>query len=225
MKKATSTTKPTVKVIGVGCGGNNIVNHLCQSNFESMSFVACDMDTKVLEKSAATTTVQLGKDSLGSGNKPEKARIAAEENIDAIKKLFDDKLSLAFVVTCLGGGCGTGAAPVIARESKKMGITTIALATLPFELEGERRFSQALEGIRTMARNTDAIFLLNNQYIKKQYSDLPINQAFEKADDLLAEIAKSLIHSMMEPQQATKKSFRIKEFFKRFFLHQQGFSN
>ena len=180
-----------------------------------MSFVACDMDAKVLEKSAAATTLQLGTDCLGSGNKPEKANFAAEENIDAIKKLFDDKPSLTFVVTCLGGGCGTGAAPIIARESKKMGITTVALATLPFELEGERRFSQAMEGIRNMARDTDALFLLNNQCIKKQYSDLPINQAFEKADDLLAEVAESLIHSMMEPQQAIKKTSRIKEFFKR----------
>ena len=214
-KKATSTTKPTVKVIGVGCGGNNIVNHLYQSNSESMSFVACDMDAKALEKSAAATTLQISNDCLGSGNKPEKARIAAEENIDAIKKLFDDKPSLTFVVTCLGGGCGTGAAPVIASESKKMGITTIALVTLPFELEGERRFSQALEGIKNLARETDALFLLNNEYIKKQYSDLPINQAFEKADDLLAEVAKSLIHSIMEPQQSTKKTSRIKEFFKR----------
>ena len=214
-KKATSTIKPTVKVIGVGCGGNNIVNHLCQSNSESMSFVACDMDAKVLEKSAAATTLQLGTDCLGSGNKPEKANLAAEENIDAIKKLFDNKPSLTFVVTCLGGGCGTGAAPVIARESKKMGITTIALVTLPFELEGERRFSQALEGIKNLARETDALFLLNNEYIKKQFCDLPINQAFEKADDLLAEVAKSLIHSMMESQQSTKKTSRIKEFFKR----------
>ena len=214
-KKATSTTKPTVKVIGIGCGGNNIVNHMSQSNSESMSFVACDMDAKVLEKSTAAITLQIGKDCLGSGNKPEKARIAAEENIDAIKKLFDDKPSLTFVVTCLGGGCGTGATPIIARESKKKGITTIAFATLPFELEGERRFSQALEGIRNMARDTDALFLLNNQYIKKQYSDLPINQAFEKADDLLTEVAQSLIHSMTEPQLSTKKTSRIKAFFKR----------
>ena len=215
IQKAISTAKPTVKVIGVGCGGNNIVNHMSQSNFENMSFVACDMDAKVLEKSAAATTLQLGTDCLGSGNKPEKANFEAEENVDAIKKLFDDKPSLTFVVTCLGGGCGTGAAPVIARESKKMGVTTIALATLPFGLEGERRFSQAMEGIRNMARDTDALFLLNNQYIKKQYSDLPINQAFEKADDLLAEVAKSLIHSMVEPQQVEKKTSRIKVFFKR----------
>ena len=214
-KKATSTTNPTVKVIGVGCGGNNIVNHMSQSIFESMSFVACDMDAKVLEKSVAATTLQLGSDCLGSGNKPEKANTAAEENIDAIKKLFDDKPSLTFVVTCLGGGCGTGAAPVIARESKKMGITTVALATLPFELEGGRRFSQAMEGIRNMARDTDALFLLNNQYIKKQYSDLPMSQAFEKADDLLVEVAKILIHPMMEPKQTIKKTSRIKEFIKR----------
>jgi cell division protein FtsZ len=214
-KKTSSITKPTVKVIGVGCGGNNIVNHISQSNFENMSFVACDMDAKMLEKSTAATKLQLGTDGLGSGNKPEKANFAAEENIDAIKKLFDDKPSLTFVVTCLGGGCGTGAAPVIARESKKMGITTVALATLPFELEGERRFTQAMEGIRNMARDTDALFLINNQYIKKQYSDLPINQAFEKSDDLLAEVAKSLIRSMIEPQQSTKKTSIIKAFFKR----------
>jgi len=214
-KKATSTSKSTVKVIGVGCGGNNIINHLCQSNSESMSFVACDMDAKVLEKSAAATTLQLGTDCLGSGNKPEKASFAAEENIDAIRKLFNNKPTLTFIVTCFGGGCGTGAAPVIARESKKMGITTVALATLPFELEGERRFTQAMEGIRNMTRNTDALFLLSNQYIKKQYSDLPINQAFEKADDLLAEVAQSLIHSMTEPQLSTKKTSRIKAFFKR----------
>ena len=206
---------PTIKLIGVGCGGNNIVNHISQSKLEGFSFVACDMDAKVLEKSAAATTLQLGTDGLGSGNSPEKARIAAEENTDAIKKLFYDKPSLTFVVTCLGGGCGTGAAPIIARESRKLGITTIALATLPFELEGERRFSQASEGIQNLARHTDALFLLNNQYIKKQYCVLPINQAFAKADGLLAEIAKSLIRAMTEPQQATKKTSRIKEFFKR----------
>ena len=215
IQKATSTAKPTVIVIGVGCGGNNIINHMSQSNLEGISFVACDMDARVLEKTAAATTLQLGTDGLGSGNSPEKANIAAEENTDAIKKLFDDKPSMTFVVTCLGGGCGTGAAPVIARESKKMGITTVALATLPFELEGERRFSQASEGIQNLARNTDAIFLLNNQFIKNQFSDLPINQAFAKADELLAEVAKSLIHSMMEPQQATKKASRKKAFFKR----------
>lgn len=213
-KKATSTTKPTVKVIGVGCGGNNIVNHISQSHLEGLSFVACDMDAKVLEKSNGTT-LQLGTDGLGSGNSPEKAHIAAEENTDAIKKLFDDRPSMTFVVTCLGGGCGTGTAPVIARESKKLGITTVAFATLPFELEGERRFSQASEGIQNLARNADALFLLNNQYIKEQYCDLPINQAFAKADDLLAEVAKCLIHAMMEPQQATKKTSRIKAFFKR----------
>ena len=214
-KKSSSKTNPTVKVIGVGCGGNNIVNHKSQSNLEGISFVSCDMDTKVLEKSVATTTLQLGTDGLGSGNSPEKAQIAAEENTDAINKLFDDKPSMTFVVTCLGGGCGTGAAPVIARESSKMGITTIALATLPFELEGERRFSQASEGMQNLARNTDALFILNNQYIKEQYCDLPINQAFAKADDLLAEVAKNLIQSMMVPQQTEKKTSRIKGFFKR----------
>lgn len=214
-KKATSTTKPTVKVIVIGCGGNNIVNHISTSHLEGFSFVACDMDAKVLEKSAAATTLQLGTDGLGSGNNPEKANIAAEENTDAIKKLFDDRTSMTFVVTCLGGGCGTGAAPIIARESKKLGITTVVLATLPFELEGERRFSQASEGIQNLARNTDALFLLNNQYIKEQYCYLPINRAFAKADDLLGEVAKCLIRAMTEPQQATKKTSRIKEFFKR----------
>ena len=214
-KKATSTAKPTVKIIGVGCGGNNIVNHISQSHLEGFSFIACDMDANVLEKSAAATTLQIGTDGLGSGNSPEKANIAAEENTDTIKKLFDDKPSMTFVVTCLGGGCGTGAAPVIARESKKMGISTVALATLPFELEGECRFSQASEGIQNLARNTDALFLLNNQYIKEQYCGLPINQAFAKADDVLAEVAKSLIRAMKEPQQATKKTSRIKAFFKR----------
>ena len=215
IRKATSTKNPTVKVIGVGCGGNNIVNHLSQSNLEGFSFVACDMDAKVLEKSAAATTLQLGTDGLGSGNSPEKAHVAAEENTDAIKKLFDDRPSMTFVVTCLGGGCGTGAAPVIARESKKMGITTVVLATLPFELEGERRFSQASEGIQNLARNADALFLLNNQYIKEQYCDLPINQAFAKADNLLAEVANSLILAMTKPKQAPKRTSRIKEFFKR----------
>ena len=215
IQKATSTIKSTVKVIGVGCGGNNIVNNMSQSNLGGFSFVACDMDAKVLEKSAATTTLQLGTDGLGSGNNPEKARVAAEEKKDAIKKLFDDKPSLTFVVTCLGGGCSTGAAPVIARESKKLGIMTVALATLPFELEGERRFSQASEGIQNLARNTDAIFLLNNQYIKEQYCDLPINQAFAKADDLLAKVTKSLIRAMTKPQQEAKKTSRIKAFFKR----------
>ena len=96
-----------------------------------------------------------------------------------------------------------------------MGITTVVLATLPFELEGERRFSQASGGIQNLARNADVLFLLNNQYINEQYCDLPINQAFAKADNLLAEVAKSLIRAMTEPQQETKRTSRIKAFLKR----------
>ncbi|MBR5984147.1 MAG: hypothetical protein IK025_10580 [Bacteroidales bacterium] len=203
-----------VKIIGVGCGGGNIVNHLSESKLNDVSLAVCDLDASVVERTKAGTALQLGTDGLGTGSNPDIGRAEAERKIADIRALLSDKPQMAFVVSCFGGGCGTGVAPVIARESKSMGITTIGIATLPFEFEGNLRYECALDGIREMAKNTDAMFLLNNQYVFRQHWELPMNEAFTKADELMGNVIKC-IASFTETPERPKKKMRLRDVWRR----------
>ena len=160
-----SHRQSNIKIIGIGCGGNNVVNSLYANGINDVSLVACDCDASVLERSKADVKLQFGNDGLGTGGNPNVGRKTAEEKAADIKALLGDGTDVAFVVSCLGGGCGTGAAPIVASEARQMGITTICVATLPFVFEGTQRFGQSLGGVREMAKNADGVFLLNNQYI------------------------------------------------------------
>ena len=203
-----------VKIIGVGCGGGNIVNHLSESKLNDVSLAVCDLDSSVIERTKASTALQLGADGLGTGSNPDIGRAEAERKIADIRALLSDKPQLAFVVSCFGGGCGTGAAPVIARESKSMGITTIGIATLPFEFEGKLKYECALDGIREMAKNTDAMFLLNNQYVFRQHWELPMNEAFTTAEELIGNVIKSIV-SFAEAPERPKKKMRLRDVWRR----------
>ena len=136
--------------------------------------------------------LQLGKEGLGAGNRPEKARQAAEETIDDIKYMLGDGTRMAFITAGMGGGTGTGAAPVIARVSKELDILTVGIVTIPFRFEGDRKIDQALDGVEEMAKHVDALLVVNNERLREIYPDLTLLDAFGKADDTLSVAAKSI---------------------------------
>ena len=181
-----------IKVIGVGGGGGNAVNHMYREGIHDVTFVLCNTDNQALNDSPVPVHLQLGKEGLGAGNRPEKARVAAEESLDDIKKVLNDGTRMAFITAGMGGGTGTGAAPVIARVSKEMGILTVGIVTIPFRFEGDRKIDQALDGVEEMAKHVDALLVINNERLREIYPELTVLDAFGKADDTLSVAAKSI---------------------------------
>ena len=181
-----------IKVIGVGGGGGNAVNHMYREGIHDVSFVLCNTDNQALNDSPEPVLLQLGTEGLGAGNKPAKARQAAEESLDAIKNMLSDGTKMTFITAGMGGGTGTGAAPVIARVSKELGILTVGIVTIPFRFEGKRKIDQALDGVEEMAKHVDALLVINNERLRKIYPDLTVLDAFGKADDTLSVAAKSI---------------------------------
>ena len=181
-----------IKVIGVGGGGGNAVNHMYREGIHEVSFVLCNTDRQALNNSPVPVHLQLGKEGLGAGNRPEKARQAAEETIDDIKYMLGDGTRMAFITAGMGGGTGTGAAPVIARVSKELDILTVGIVTIPFRFEGDRKIDQALDGVEEMAKHVDALLVVNNERLREIYPDLTLLDAFGKADDTLRVAAKSI---------------------------------
>ena len=181
-----------IKVIGVGGGGGNAVNHMYREGIHEVSFVLCNTDRQALNNSPVPVHLQLGKEGLGAGNRPEKARQAAEETIDDIKYMLEDGTRMAFITAGMGGGTGTGAAPVIARVSKELDILTVGIVTIPFRFEGDRKIDQALDGVEEMAKHVDALLVVNNERLREIYPDLTLLDAFGKADDTLSVAAKSI---------------------------------
>ena len=181
-----------IKVIGVGGGGGNAVNHMYREGIHDVSFVLCNTDNQALNDSPVPVHLQLGKEGLGAGNKPEKARQAAEESIDDIKNMLDDGTRMTFITAGMGGGTGTGAAPVIARVSKEMGILTVGIVTIPFRFECDRKIDQALDGVEEMSKHVDALLVINNERLREIYPNLTVLDAFGKADDTLSVAAKSI---------------------------------
>ena len=181
-----------IKVIGVGGGGGNAVNHMYRDGIHDVTFVLCNTDNQALNDSPVPVHLQLGKEGLGAGNKPERARQAAEETLDDIKNMLSDGTKMAFITAGMGGGTGTGAAPVIARVSKELGILTVGIVTIPFRFEGPKKIDQALDGVEEMAKHVDALLVINNERLREIYPDLAVLDAFAKADDTLSIAAKSM---------------------------------
>jgi len=181
-----------IKVVGVGGGGGNAVNHMYREGIHDVTFVLCNTDNQALNDSPVPVHLQLGKEGLGAGNKPEKARQAAEESIDDIRNMFSDGTRMAFITAGMGGGTGTGAAPVIARVSKELGILTVGIVTIPFRFEGDRKIDQALDGVEEMNKHVDALLVINNERLREIYPELSVLDAFGKADDTLSIAAKSI---------------------------------
>lgn len=181
-----------IKVIGVGGGGGNAVNHMYREGIHDVSFVVSNTDIQALNDSPVPMKLQLGKEGLGAGNNPEKARQAAEESINDITAMLSDGTKMTFITAGMGGGTGTGAAPVIARVSKELDILTVGIVTIPFRFEGKKKINQALDGVEEMAKHVDALLVINNERLRKLYPELTVLDAFGKADDTLSVAAKSI---------------------------------
>ena len=188
----TKGTPSIIKVIGVGGGGSNAVNHMYNEGIHDVTFVVCNTDNKALQDSPVPEKIQLGSEGLGAGNRPERARQATEESIEAIKSTLSDGTKMAFITAGMGGGTGTGAAPLIAKTAKDMGILTVGIVTIPFRWEGNKKIDQALDGVEEMSKNVDALLVINNERLREIYQDFTVMKAFAKADDTLCNAARSI---------------------------------
>ncbi|MCD7916546.1 MAG: cell division protein FtsZ [Tannerellaceae bacterium] len=195
-------TPKIIKVIGVGGGGGNAVTHMYKEGIHDVTFVLCNTDNQALNRSDVPLKLSLGCEitqGLGAGNKPERAMMAAEESLNDIRKMLSDGTKMVFITAGMGGGTGTGAAPVIARIAKDMGILTVGIVTIPFVFEGERKIIQALNGVEEISKNVDALLVINNERLREIYSDLTMTNAFGKADDTLTTAAKSIAEIITVP--------------------------
>lgn len=185
-------TKNIIKVIGVGGGGGNAVGYMYRQGVKDVKFVVTNTDDQALKNSPVPDRVLLGSTGLGAGDKPEVARLAAEESIEAINAIFDEQTKMVFITAGMGGGTGTGAAPVVARVAKEHGVLTVGIVTIPFEFEGKKKIIKALEGAEEIRKHVDALLLINNERLIDIYPDLDFDSAFSKADDTLATAARSI---------------------------------
>lgn len=195
-------TKKIIKVIGVGGGGGNAVTHMYREGIHDVSFVLCNTDNQALLRSEVPVKIALGRsitEGLGAGNKPERAEAAAMESEDEIRTMLSDGTKMVFITAGMGGGTGTGAAPVIAKIAKEMNILTVGIVTIPFLFEGEPKIIQALNGVEEMNKNVDALLVVNNERLSDIYNDLSLMNAFGKADDTLAIAAKSIAEIITLP--------------------------
>ena len=185
-------TPSIIKVIGVGGGGGNAVNHMYREGIHDVTFVVCNTDSQALRKSPVPVKLQLGREGLGAGNRPARAKAAAEESMEDIENMLNDGCKMVFITAGMGGGTGTGAAPIIAKTAKDMGILTVGIVTIPFLFEGNKKIDQALDGVEEMSKHVDALLVINNERLRDVYSDLSVMNAFAKADDTLSVAAKSI---------------------------------
>lgn len=197
-----TVAKTIIKVIGVGGGGSNAVNHMYKEGIQDVTFMLCNTDNQALLHSQVPTRLQLGIETtkgLGAGNDPSKAREAAEESLEDIRRALSDDTRMVFITAGMGGGTGTGAAPVVAEVAKSMDILTVGIVTIPFEWEGDSKIDQALDGVEEMSKHVDALLVINNEQLRRIYPDLEIKDAFKKADDTLTIAAKSIAEIITVP--------------------------
>lgn len=181
-----------IKVIGVGGGGGNAVNYMYEKGIHDVNFVLCNTDIQALTDSHVPVKIQLGKEGLGAGNRPERAREAAEESLENIKGMLNDGTKMAFITATMGGGTGTGAAPVIARAAKEMDILTVGIVTIPFRWEGDKKIDQAIDGVEAISKYVDALLVINNEKLTEIYTDLSVDDGFDHANETLSVAAKSI---------------------------------
>ncbi len=184
-----------IKVIGVGGGGSNAINHMFQAGINGVDFVICNTDAQALQNSSVPNKIQLGvslTEGLGAGANPEVGEKAAVESMEEIKQMLSTNTKMVFVTAGMGGGTGTGAAPVIARQAKEMNILTVGIVTMPFQFEGKMRCQQAQKGIETLRGNVDSLIVINNNKLREVYGNLGFKAGFAKADEVLATAARGI---------------------------------
>ena len=188
-----------IKVIGVGGGGSNAVNHMYQQGIKGVDFIVCNTDAQALDKSPVPNKIQLGLKGLGAGSVPSVGKESAEEKIDEIRKILEVNTSMVFITAGMGGGTGTGAAPVIASVAKDLGILTVGIVTIPFLFEGRKRAQQAQDGINELKKYVDTLLIICNDKLRELEGDLKISAAFSMADDILTTAAKGIAEIITVP--------------------------
>lgn len=184
-----------LKVIGIGGGGGNAVNHMFGQNIEGVNFIICNTDAQALAHSNIPNKIQLGPtltQGLGAGANPEIGREATRESLDEIRKILEVNTKMAFITAGMGGGTGTGGAPIVAKICKELGILTVGIVTTPFAYEGKKRFAQAMEGIENLKSQVDTLLVISNDKLRHQFGNLTVKAAFNKADNVLATAAKCI---------------------------------
>ncbi len=191
-----------IKVIGVGGGGGNAVNHMYEQGIRDVDFVICNTDAQAMESSPVQVRVQLGAsltEGRGAGNKPQIGEKAALENIEDVKEALSENTKMVFITAGMGGGTGTGGAPIIAKACKEAGYLTVGIVTIPFRNEGRRRVKQAAEGIAELEKYVDSLLIINNERIREMYGDFAISKAFAMADNILTTAAKGIAEIITVP--------------------------
>ncbi|MGB0430583.1 MAG: cell division protein FtsZ [Bacteroidia bacterium] len=184
-----------IKVIGVGGGGGNAVNHMYSQGIEGVDFIIANTDKQALEASHIPTKFQIGEnltEGLGAGADPDKGRKAALESIEELTAALEETTKMVFITAGMGGGTGTGAAPIIAKTARELGILTVGIVTTPFKFEGKRRMNHADDGIFKMKESVDSLLVINNEKLREMYGNLSLTNAFEHADNILATAARSI---------------------------------
>lgn len=181
-----------IKVIGVGGGGGNAVTHMFTEGIQGVDFILCNTDKQALDKSPVAKKIHLGKRLLGAGNKPDEGHKAAIETTEELREILAQDTKMLFITAGMGGGTGTGAAPVVAEVARELDILTVGIVTLPFSFEGKRRQQQALLGIEELRKHVDALLVISNDKLRQEHGDMKLAQAFKKADDVLKTAAKGI---------------------------------
>ena len=181
-----------IKVIGVGGGGGNAVSHMYNQGIEGVDFIICNTDAQAMKMSPVPTKIQLGARGLGAGSIPAVGKESAIENIEDIKQLLDKNTKMLFITAGMGGGTGTGAAPVIAEVAKEMGILTVGIVTIPFAFEGRKRKLQAEAGIDDLKKSVDTLLVIGNDKLRDVHGNLKLSEAFQRADNILTVAAKGI---------------------------------
>ena len=181
-----------IKVLGVGGGGSNAVTHMYKQGIKGVDFIICNTDSQAMDMSPIPNKIQLGDKGLGAGSLPDVGRDAAEENIQDIKDFLESNTKMLFITAGMGGGTGTGAAPVIAKVAREMGVLTVAIVTIPFMFEGRKRRLQAEKGLEELRNNVDTLLIISNEKLREIHGNLKLSEAFGKADDILTTAAKGI---------------------------------
>ncbi len=193
---------PIIKVLGVGGGGSNAVTHMHKQGIVGVDFAVCNTDSQAMEISPVTTRIQLGPtltEGRGAGSKPNIGKLACEESIEDVRTYLENNCKMLFITAGMGGGTGTGAAPIIAKAAQEMDILTVAIVTLPFSFEGRRRGSQAADGLAELKKHVDTIIVVSNDKLRQIYGNLSITEAFAQADNILTTAAKGIAEIITVP--------------------------
>ena len=206
--EVTDKMQGIIKVVGVGGGGCNAVNNMYKEGVEGVTYAVCNTDSQSLSRSPVPVKMQLGDEGLGAGGDPKKGRDEAESTLDSIRKLLADGTKMVFVTAGMGGGTGTGAAPVVAGVAKDMGILTVGVVTIPFAFEKKRKIIKALKGVEQLRKNVDALLIVNNERLCDVYSDadIPMKEAFYRANNILMDAVKGISELITLPSDGGIKS-------------------